>query len=89
MTEEELNSLQFDEALQRLEQLVGQLESGRLSLEDSLRAFDDGMKLHRICADRLGQARKKVELLVKDNAGEWKWQDQTPAQEEGQELPAE
>ena len=90
MTEEELNSLPFDEALQRLEQLVSQLEGGRLTLEESLQAFDDGMKLHRICADKLGQARKKIELLVKNSAGEWNWQEQSPtAQDENQGNPSD
>lgn len=81
MTEEEIKGLQFDEALQRLEQIVSQLESGKLSLEESMQAFEDGMKLHKACADKLGQAQKKIELLVKNSAGEWNWQEQQTSDE--------
>ena len=73
---EDIQDMKFDDALQRLESLVNQLESGRLSLEDSMKAFEEGTKLHKICADKLGEAQKKIELLVKNSAGEWTWSEQ-------------
>ncbi len=75
MTEqaEELEKLPFDEALRRLEGIVAQLESGNLSLEDSLLAFEAGMRLNKLCAGKLSEAEKKIEVLVKNAAGEWNW----------------
>lgn len=70
---EELEKLPFDEALRRLEGIVAQLESGNLSLEDSLLAFDTGMRLNKLCAGKLAEAEKKIEVLVKNAAGDWNW----------------
>ena len=70
---EELEKLPFDEALRRLEGIVAQLESGNLSLEDSLLAFEAGMRLNKLCAGKLSEAEKKIEVLVKNAAGEWNW----------------
>ncbi|MDD3952568.1 MAG: exodeoxyribonuclease VII small subunit [Lentisphaeria bacterium] len=80
MTEpsEELEKLPFDEALRRLEGIVTQLESGNLSLEDSLLAFEQGMRLNKWCAGKLAEAEKKIEVLVKNAAGEWNWNELPP-----------
>ncbi len=61
--------LKFEECLTRLEQIVGQLESGNLPLEDSLKAFEEGVALARHCAKYLDEAERRVELLLKDEAG--------------------
>ena len=65
--------LTFEEALMRLETIVGQLENGGLSLEDSMRAFEEGMKLNAFCGAKLAEAEKKIEKLVrqKDNSLTW------------------
>lgn len=55
----------FEEALARLEQITRDLEEGDLSLEDSLRIFDEGVKLAEFCSRRLDEARRKVDLLLK------------------------
>jgi len=55
----------FDGSLTRLQQLVRSLESGELSLEDSLKAFEEGVKLARTCQSHLSAAEQRVELLVK------------------------
>lgn len=55
----------FEEALARLEAIVAQLENGGLSLEDSMKAFDEGMKLNAFCAEKLAEAERKIELLVR------------------------
>lgn len=70
---EELEKLPFDEALRRLEGIVAQLESGNLSLEDSILAFEEGMRLNKLCAGKLAEAEKKIEVLVKNASGEWSW----------------
>jgi len=59
----------FEEALDELENVVERLESGELSLEDSLAAFEDGVKLVRYCNQKLTEVEKKIELLVKDKEG--------------------
>ncbi|MFA6815250.1 MAG: exodeoxyribonuclease VII small subunit [Lentisphaeria bacterium] len=73
MTAEKEKEIPFDQALQRLEKLVQQLESGDLSLEDSMKAYEEGMKLNKLCADKLGQAEKKIEKLVRTADGSLQW----------------
>jgi len=59
----------FEAALSRLEEIVSELESGELGLEQSLKLFEEGVKLARICNARLEEAERKVEVLVKDKNG--------------------
>jgi exodeoxyribonuclease VII small subunit len=59
----------FETALEDLEQVVEHLDSGELSLEDSLAAFEKGVGLVRFCNEKLNEVEKKVELLVKDKDG--------------------
>lgn len=59
----------FEEALDELEKVVERLESGELSLEDSLAAFEEGVKLVRYCNQKLAEVEKKIEILVKDKEG--------------------
>jgi exodeoxyribonuclease VII small subunit len=59
----------FEEALENLEQIVKRLESGDLSLEDALTLFEEGVALTRVCSQRLEAAEKKIEILMRDEAG--------------------
>ena len=59
----------FESALEELEQVVEQLESGELSLEDSLSAFEKGIGLVRFCNQKLSEVEKKIEMLIKDKEG--------------------
>lgn len=59
----------FESALARLEKIVEELESGELPLEQSLKLFEEGIKLARLCNARLDEAERKVEILLKDKAG--------------------
>ena len=61
----------FDEMMQRLEGIVEHLESGDLSLEESLKIFEEGMKLVNVCSKRLEEAEQKVTLLVKERNGKY------------------
>ena len=61
--------LKFEDGLKRLEEIVAKLESGNLPLDDSLKLFEEGVKLVRFCNERLAEAQQKVELLTKDQAG--------------------
>lgn len=56
----------FEEALASLEALVEAMEAGNLGLEDSLKAFEQGVRLARDCQSALEQAEQKVQLLVKE-----------------------
>lgn len=69
MTRQDLSAKKFEAALEDLEQVVEQLESGELSLADSLAAFEKGVGLVKYCNQKLNEAEKKVELLVKDKDG--------------------
>jgi exodeoxyribonuclease VII small subunit len=60
----------FEDALSSLESIVEKLESGELSLEDSLAAFEEGIRLSRICSKRLEKAEKKIEILLKGEDGQ-------------------
>jgi len=60
---------QFEEALHELEALVQRLEDADLPLDDALALFEEGIRLSKICAHKLDEAEKKVELLLKDEGG--------------------
>lgn len=55
----------FESALHRLEEITQELEEGELSLENSLKKFDEGIKLADFCNEKLNEAKAKVELLLK------------------------
>lgn len=65
-----IESLPFEKALERLEEIVHLLEKGDTSLEESIRLFDEGMKLAHHCQKKLKWAEQQVEILVNQN-GEW------------------
>lgn len=58
--------IKFEKAMERLEEIVQGLEKGDLSLEDSLKIFEEGIRLSRVCMARLDEAEKKVEILMKE-----------------------
>ncbi len=59
----------FEISLKELERIVRRLEEGDLPLEDSLKLFEDGVKLSRECQERLNQAERRIEVLLKDENG--------------------
>jgi exodeoxyribonuclease VII small subunit len=62
----------FEESLTKLEEIVAQLERGDLSLEDSVRLFEEGSRLSADCRKQLEEAEGKVEMLVKQRDGSMK-----------------
>jgi exodeoxyribonuclease VII small subunit len=60
----------FEEAMKRLEEIVQSLDSGDLPLEDSLKMFEEGMKLVDFCNKKLEEAERKVSLLIKEDKGQ-------------------
>jgi exodeoxyribonuclease VII small subunit len=57
----------FEDSLRELEQLVSQLEQGDISLEESLKSFERGVTLTRICQKALQEAEQKVQILIEKN----------------------
>ena len=64
----------FEEAMQRLEDIVESLEESDLSLNDSLKIFEEGVKLIGFCSKRLEEVEQKVTMLVKENEGKYSQQ---------------
>jgi len=64
-----IKEMKFEAALDRLEQIVKKLEAGELPLDDSLKVFEEGVKLARFCGDKLDAAERKIEILMKTEQG--------------------
>jgi exodeoxyribonuclease VII small subunit len=64
----------FEDAMERLEQIVEGLESGDLSLEESLKIFEEGMNLVNFCSKKLEEAEQKVTILIKESEGKYSQQ---------------
>lgn len=60
-------SYPFEQSLEKLEKLVERMEQGDLSLEESLKTFEEGIKLTRECQQALAQAEQKVKMLIEKN----------------------
>ena len=74
MTKED-KRMHFEEAFKRLEQIVGNLESGDLSLEESMKLFEEGIGLTEACKSRLEDAEQKIQLLLKNSDGKLSLED--------------
>ncbi len=61
----------FEDALKKLEKIVGDLEKGDLSLDEALKKYQEGIELSRLCSQRLENAKKKIDVLVKNKKGEF------------------
>lgn len=68
MSKEE--SLSFETAYLRLEEILEKMNSGKVSLEDSLKLYEEADHLINWCSKRLSEAEKKIEVLVKNRDGE-------------------
>lgn len=64
-----MTELKFEEALKKLEKIVEELESGKLPLEESLKRYEEGVKLSRFCHKTLQTAQKKIQVLSKKGEG--------------------
>jgi len=59
----------FEQAMKRLEAIVEQMESGELSLEDLIVRYEEGMKLVKVCQERLVSAEQRIEIITRNSAG--------------------
>jgi exodeoxyribonuclease VII small subunit len=62
-------AMTFEKAMKKLEEIVQELEAGQLSLEESLKKFQEGVKLSKFCSSKLDETEKKITLLLKDRNG--------------------
>ena len=56
----------FEESLEKLEEIVRRMEAGEMTLEESLKAFEEGIKLARLCSKKLDEADRRVEVLLRE-----------------------
>jgi exodeoxyribonuclease VII small subunit len=80
----ELENLPFEEALERLEEIVDTMEAGDLQLDKMIEYFEEGNALSNICGKKLKSLEKKIEVLVKQNSGEPEWETFDPQSERQQ-----
>jgi exodeoxyribonuclease VII small subunit len=67
--------------MDRLEKIVEQMESGKLPLEDLIVRYEEGMKLVKVCQERLAKAEQKIEIIARNSAGKPIVKDFEPAPE--------
>ena len=63
--------IKFEDALKKLEKIVDDLEKGDVSLDEALKKYQEGIELSRMCNQRLENAKKKIDVLVKNKKGEF------------------
>jgi exodeoxyribonuclease VII small subunit len=59
----------FEGAMNRLEEIVEEMESGKMMLEELIVRYEEGMKLVKVCQERLASAEQRIEIITRNNAG--------------------
>jgi exodeoxyribonuclease VII small subunit len=80
------SEMSFEAAMERLEKIVEEMESGKMLLEDLLVRYEEGMKLVKVCQERLARAEQKIEIITRDYTGKTSVKNFEPA--EAQMAPA-
>src|SRR3989441_11108540 len=75
----------FEQAIQRLEKIVADMEAAELPLEDVLKKYEEGTRLVRFCSQKLDEAEKKIELLTKKADGSAKLEPFEPKGDDDEE----
>jgi exodeoxyribonuclease VII small subunit len=84
-----MGTVKFEDALARLETIVTELEKGDLPLDESLKIFEEGIKLSKTCLKMLDDAERKVEILIQDKEGKKRLRAYNVGAEEGDDsLPS-
>src|SRR5712691_1539621 len=73
----------FEGAMDRLEAIVEQMESGKMMLEELIVHYEEGMKLVKVCQERLANAEQRIEIITRNSAGKAVVQEFEPTQEAG------
>jgi exodeoxyribonuclease VII small subunit len=79
----------FEKAMDRLEAIVEQMETGKLPLEDLIVRYEEGMNLVKVCQERLTNAEQKIEVIARNNAGKPVVKDFEPAAESANDHKAD
>src|SRR5438309_11954564 len=79
--------LNFESAMDRLETIVEQMESGKMPLEELIVRYEEGMKLVKVCQERLASAEQRIEIITRNNAGKPVVKDFQPSAEK-EAIPA-
>ena len=77
-----MKEIKFEAALGRLEEIVRALDGGEAKLDESLALFEEGVRLVKLCTDKLDKAEHKVKILVRGDNGEFAEEDFAPMKEE-------
>jgi exodeoxyribonuclease VII small subunit len=77
----------FEDSLKQLETIVNQLEKGDLPLEESIKLFEEGIRLSSVCKEELDAAEGKVQVLLKQRDGSMKVEP-FPSQKQGHDSPS-
>ncbi len=80
--------LNFEKAMDRLDAIVEQMETGKLSLEDLIVRYEEGMGLVKVCQERLASAEQKIEIIARNSAGKPVVKDFEPAAESSKDNKA-
>lgn len=67
MTKAVASNLNFTQSLKRLEEIVAKLEDPNLDLEEGLKLLEEGVKLHKLCKDKLTEANTKISTILKED----------------------
>ena len=66
-----MKDITFEKAMEKLEKIVEDLESGAFSLDDSLKKYEEGVNFSKACREKLEKAKQKIEILMKNTSGEF------------------
>ena len=78
----------FETAMDRLEEIVDQMESGKMMLEELIVRYEEGMKLVKVCQERLASAEQRIQIITRDHAGKPVVKEFEPAAETTRSAPA-
>ena len=78
----------FETAMDRLEEIVDQMESGKMMLEELIVRYEEGMKLVKVCQERLASAEQRIEIITRNHAGKPVVKEFEPAAETARSTPA-
>ena len=82
-----MQKINFEKSLERLEEITQKLESGELSLDASLKLFEEGIRLSRFCQKKLSETEQKLEILRSNNPEDYDEEDlQAVSEEDGDEC---
>lgn len=61
--------MKFEDAMERLEEIIGKLESGDVELEESLKLYEEGIELIQFCNKKLNETKEKIQILMRTSGG--------------------